>query len=132
MRNLPAIVAVLLMTGVPGAAAQTAAPAQAPAAPPTTAAAQVTACTQAQPIVDDLLITALARLETARQTNDPAAMRATIDALQTTLRDARAQLAACANPAAADPHAGHAPDAPAAPKPVKPPLEPPAAPQHRR
>jgi hypothetical protein len=34
-------------------------------------------------------------------------MRAAIDALQTTIRDARAQLAACAKIAVPDPHAGH-------------------------
>ncbi len=75
---------------------------------PATASAEVTACAQAQPTVDRLLTTADSRLEAARQTNDPAAMRAAVEALQGTLRDVRAQLAPCAAPAnEADPHAGH-------------------------
>src|SRR5918996_4283061 len=88
--------------------AQVTPPAPGSAAPPTTAAAEVTACSQAQVVVDALLTGANARLESARQSNNPADMRAAVDALQTTIRDVRAQLAACANVGAADPHAGHA------------------------
>lgn len=76
--------------------------------PPATAAAEVTACAQAQVVVDGLLANAYSRLELARQSNNPAEMRAAIDALQTTIRDVRAQLVACAKVGAADPHPGHA------------------------
>jgi hypothetical protein len=90
--------------------------------PPATAAAEVTACAQAQIVVDGLLANAYSRLELARQSNNPTEMRAAIDAMQTTIRDVRAQLGACANVGAADPHAGHtlAPPAKPAAKPKPP------------
>jgi ketosteroid isomerase-like protein len=65
-------------------------------------------CAQAQPIVDQLLAAAAARLEAARVSNNAADMRAAIDALQASLRDARTTLAPCAAVKAEDPHAGHA------------------------
>jgi YHS domain-containing protein len=104
--------------------------------PPTTAAADVTACAQAQMVVDSLLASANARLELARQSNNAADMFAAVDALQTTIRDVRAQLAACANAGAADPHAGHAmPGMTTAPgmsniPPAAPAAEPPATDPH--
>lgn len=127
--------------------AQATTPVPGSAAPPTTAAAEVTACSQAQMVVDSLLTGANTRLESARQSNNPAEMRAAVDALQTTIRDVRAQLAACAKAGAADPHAGHAmpgqttqPGAPPMPgvkttepgmgQPAAPPAKPPAADPH--
>jgi YHS domain-containing protein len=75
--------------------------------PPTTAAADVTGCAQAQMVADSLLSNADARIESARQSNNAAEMRATVAALQTTIRDVRAQLAACANTGASDPQPRH-------------------------
>jgi YHS domain-containing protein len=98
--------------------------AAAPGQPPATAAAEVTACAQAQTVADALLANAYARSESARQSNDPAEMRAAIDASQTTIRDVRAQLAACAKPDAADPHAGHAAPAATTPAPPTPAADP--------
>jgi hypothetical protein len=68
----------------------------------------VAACAQAQLTIQRALDAANARLETARQANDPAAMRAAVDDLQGMLRDVRAQLEPCAAmQPTADPHAGH-------------------------
>lgn len=64
---------------------------------PTTASAEVTQCAQARMVVDQLLAGAMARLEMSRQANTAADMRATVDSLQNTMRDVRAQLAACAS-----------------------------------
>ena len=79
------------------------------ATPPS--AAQVGECRQAQPVVTELLNTALKRLEEARLTNSAAAMRDAADDVQAALVDMRTQLAPCtvmqaADPAA-DPQAGH-------------------------
>ena len=78
------------------------------------AAAEAVQCAHAQPAITSTIEAAMARLETARQANSPAQMRAAIDDLQSALRDVRAQLAPCvamstaaASPPAADPHAGH-------------------------
>lgn len=68
----------------------------------------LTSCAQVQPAVENIIAGAMTRLEGARQTNDPAQMRAAVDHLGNALRDIRTQLAPCAAPAAADPHAGHA------------------------
>jgi ketosteroid isomerase-like protein len=81
--------------------------AQQPAATPT-----ATSCAQAQAVIDGLLASATARVEAARLTNSAADMRAAVDGLQSVIRDVRTQLAPCAtlqpaDPAAADPHAGH-------------------------
>ena len=70
--------------------------AQQPTAPPTTASAEVMQCAQAQMVVDQLLTLATARLESARQANTAAELRAAVDSMQSTVRDARAQLAPCA------------------------------------
>jgi len=76
-----------------------------------TAGPEVALCAKAQPVVNQLLASAMARIEAARQTNGPAQMRAAIDDLQGVLRDVRAQLEPCAKLAddesTADPHAGH-------------------------
>lgn len=81
---------------------------QQPPGPPTTAAAEVTQCAQAQMVVDRLLAAAMLRLDSARQSNAATDLRAAVDSLQNTMRDARAQLAPCAaTSASADPHAGH-------------------------
>ena len=80
--------------------------------PPTTAAAEVTPCAQAQMMVDRLLATAMTRLEAARQANAPADLRAAVDSVQTTMRDARAQLASCASMQPAGAPAGHVMPAP--------------------
>ena len=74
-------------------------------APPTPAAAQE--CAQAQIVVEGLLAQMATRLETARQSNSAAEMRAAIDGLQGSVRDLRAQLAPCAALTPADPHDGH-------------------------
>lgn len=78
-----------------------------PTTPPTTPSADVMQCAQAQGVVDRLLESANSRMEMARQTNNPAALRASIDALESTLRDARAQLAPCGKLEATGGHAGH-------------------------
>lgn len=90
---------------------------QQPAAP---AGEQVSACVQSQQQVSGLIETASRRLDLARQTNDPAAMRGAMDDLQATLSMVKTQLSSCAQLAASapavDPHAGHVmPGAPAAP-----------------
>lgn len=77
---------------------------------PAPAPAAVAQCAQAQLAMSATLNAAGARLEAARQTNSPAAMRAAIDDVQTLLRDVRTRLASCAplgTGPAADPHAGH-------------------------
>ncbi len=87
------------------------------AGPPTTAAAEVTQCAQAQMVVDQLLAAAMTRLEAARQANAAADLRAAVDSVQTTVRDVRAQLAPCASarPAAGAPGGHMMPMTPAAP-----------------
>lgn len=90
---------------------------EASAAPASQAPTPLTGCAQAQPAVENIIAAASARLESARQSNDPVQMRAAVDDLQAVLRDLRTMLAPCATPGAtADPHAGHA--MPAAPKPA--------------
>jgi YHS domain-containing protein len=74
------------------------------------APAAVAECAQAQPQVLQTIEAADRRLELARQTNSPAAMRIAVDDLQGALRQLRAQLSACAGlqtAAAANPQAGH-------------------------
>jgi YHS domain-containing protein len=88
-------VGFLLMTAVAAPAGATGVVQQSPA-PPTTAAAEVTQCVQAQMVVDQLLAAGMLRLDSARQSNAAVDLRAAVDSLQTTMRDARAQLAACA------------------------------------
>ena len=112
-------------------------------------AAQVSACVQSQEQVMVAADAANRRLDLARQSNQPAAMRAAMDDLQSVLSSMRTQLASCAHlkaaaapaagatapgpgavgPAApagaADPHAGHVippppPAATPAPKPSTP------------
>lgn len=71
----------------------------------------VAACVASQQQVTVAADAANRRIEFARQTNQPAAMRAAIDDLQGVLSSIRAQLAPCAELqalAAADPQAGHA------------------------
>ena len=76
--------------------------------PPTQAtASDKRDCAQAQIVVDGLLEQMAARLEAARQANNPSDMRAAIDGLQETVRDLRAQLTPCAALKPADPHDGH-------------------------
>jgi YHS domain-containing protein len=72
------------------------------------ASAEMTPCTRVQPVVNSIIAAAMTRLESARQSNSPAEMRAAIDQLEAAFRDIRAQLAPCsAAAAAADPQAGH-------------------------
>jgi len=92
-----------------------------PAAQP--ASAELIQCTRAQPLVDTIIAGAMARLEAARQSNNPSDMRASVDHLEAALRDIRAQLEPCkAAASAAVPHGGHtppsSPQAPAAPAPA--------------
>lgn len=88
---------------VPGVAVaqQEAHQAAAPQASP-----EMSQCTRVQPVVERIIAVGMARLESARQTNSPAEMRAAVDHLEAAFRDIRAQLAPC-SAAAADPHAGH-------------------------
>jgi ketosteroid isomerase-like protein len=67
-----------------------------------------TSCAQAQATVDQLLATASARVESARQTNSASEMRSAVDGLQNVVRDVRTQLAPCATLKVEDPHSGHA------------------------
>ena len=60
------------------------------------AGAESVQCAHAQPAIASTIEAAMARLETARQANSPAQMRAAIDDLQGALRDVRVQLAPCA------------------------------------
>jgi YHS domain-containing protein len=69
------------------------------------ASAESLQCAHAQPLITQTIEAAMARLETARQANSPAQMRAAIDDLQGALRDVRAQLTPCA--AMQTPTAGH-------------------------
>ena len=72
---------------------------------------QLAACVQSQQQVMSIVDAANRRLETARQTNDPTALRNAVDDFQATLSLVKRQLAACVEVAAAgtpgDPHAGH-------------------------
>jgi YHS domain-containing protein len=71
------------------------------------AAAGMAQCAQVQPVVDNIITAATARLESARQSNSAAEMRAAVDNLQAALRDIRAQLSPCAAAGAeAGAHAG--------------------------
>ena len=80
--------------------------AQQPAAPQ--AAAEAVQCARVQPVVNNIIGAVMVRLETARQSNSPTEMRATVDHLEAALRDIRTQLAPCSAAATAtDPHAGH-------------------------
>ena len=128
MKALSIGVGLLLMAAVPARGGATGIAEQTPG-PPTTAAAVVTQCAQAQMVVDQLLAAGMVRLDAARQSNSAPDLRAAVDSVQTTMRDARAQFAACSAAAQAqqpaDPHAGHnmspapAPGVqPAAPAPV--------------
>ena len=79
------------------------------------ASAEMVQCARVQPVIDNIIAASMARLELARQSNNPAEMRAAVDHLEAALRDIRTQLAPCSAPAAgAD--AGHAmPGMPQAP-----------------
>jgi YHS domain-containing protein len=114
MKAVQVGVGFLLMTCVPALAGARQIP-----GPPTTAAAEVTQCAQAQMVVDQLLAAAMQRLDSARQSNAAAELRAAVDSVQNTMRDARAQFAPCATAfakARTDPHAGH--NLPTAPSPA--------------
>jgi YHS domain-containing protein len=76
-------------------------------------AAAPSACADSARQANALLDTASARIEAARQTNQPSAMRSAIEDLQTTLAMIRAQLANCVPPAV-----GPAPTSTAAPAPA--------------
>ena len=89
------------------------------------ASAEESQCTRVQPVVEKIITAGMTRLESARQSNSPAEMRAAVDQLEAAFRDIRAQLAPCsAAAAAADPHAGHTmpgmPQPPGAPAPAAP------------
>lgn len=96
MKAMPVGVGFLLVAAVTAVSGTTEV-AQQPPGPPTTAAAEVTQCAQAQMLVDQLLATGMQRLDSARQSNAAADLRAAVDSLQNTMRDARAQLAPCAS-----------------------------------
>ncbi len=89
------------------------------------ASAELAQCAQVQPVVEKIIAAGMARLESTRQSNSPAEMRAAVDQLEAAFRDIRAQLAPCsAAAAAADPQAGHTmsgrPQPPGAPAPAAP------------
>jgi hypothetical protein len=73
---------------------------------PLPARAGIAECVRAQPAVQKILAAAATRLESARQSNSPAEMRAAIDAMDGILRDLRTELAPCV-PAAPGPHDKH-------------------------
>ena len=78
------------------------------AAPAGQAAAEVTQCAQAQPLVTGALDAALKRLEDARLSNSPSALRTAADDVESALLDVRARLEPCAKLSAADDaHRGH-------------------------
>ena len=79
------------------------------------ASAEMVQCARVQRVIDNIIAASMARLELARQSNNPAEMRAAVDHFEAALRDIRTQLAPCSAPAAgAD--AGHAmPGMPQAP-----------------
>src|SRR5688572_6170691 len=106
MKSKNLLITIGILALLPGVlAAQQTQPSAAPPTPET----PLTSCAQEQPAVENIIAGAMSRLEEARQTNDPARMRAAVDHLGSALRDIRIQLAPCAAPAAAaDPHAGHA------------------------
>ena len=117
------------VTALVGAAAVSVAAAAEPSAqtatPPSHTAAGAP-CAQVQPAVENIIAAATLRLESARQSNDAAQMRAAVDQAAGALRDIGTQLASCAIAAAAgDPHAGHAMPtaAPAAPPPAQAPAD---------
>jgi YHS domain-containing protein len=83
------------------------------------ASADTAKCAQAQPAIEKIISGAMTRADAARQSNNPAELRAAIDHLETALRDIRTQSAPCAAAAASkDAHAGHA--APSAAKQMDP------------
>jgi YHS domain-containing protein len=89
------------------------------------ASPEMAQCARAQPVIDNIIGTAMTRLESARLTNNPANLRAAVDGLDAALRDIRAQLAPCAEAGApAGEHGGHTtpgmPQAPGAPAVEKP------------
>ena len=53
-------------------------------------------CARVQPVVDNIIAAATARLETARLSNNPTELRAAVEQFESALRDLRAQLAPCA------------------------------------
>lgn len=117
MKAMHVGVGLVLVVWGPALAGATALAQQIPG-PPTTAAAEVTQCAQAQMVVDQLLAAGMQRLDVARQSNAAADLRAAVDTLQNTMRDARAQLAPCAAAyakAQTDAHAGHSMSAAPAP-----------------
>jgi YHS domain-containing protein len=73
-------------------------------------------CAQVQPVVDNIISASMVRLESARQSNSGAEMRAAVDNLEGALRDIRTRLSVCTGvAAAADPGAG--PTMPGMPQP---------------
>lgn len=117
MKALQLGVGFFLIAWVPTLSGGTALARQIPG-PPATAAAEVTQCAQAQMVVDQLLAAGMQRLDSARQSNAATDLRAAVESVQNTMRDARAQFAACAAAYAQThtaPHAGH--NIPAAPAP---------------
>src|SRR5688500_6047586 len=114
----------LLLTVVVSGAGATGAFAQHDAhqAAPSTAVDETLAnCAQVQPVVQQLLDGASARLQAARLTNSATGLRAAVDDLDAALRDLRAELAPYAKVESTDAHAGHAmPAANPTPPPGKP------------
>jgi YHS domain-containing protein len=101
---VPLIVALTVALVPAGATAQDQGPQG--ATPPVPA--ELVQCARIQPLVDNIIAAATARLESARVSNDPADMRAAVDHLEAALRDIRAQLTPCSAAAAmTDPHAAH-------------------------
>ena len=84
------------------------------------ASPEMAQCARVQPVINNIITAATARVESARLSNNPTEMRTAVDHLETALRDIRVQLEPCSTASAAsDPHAGHTmpgmPQAPAAP-----------------
>ena len=122
--NIRSLRLAVLVTAafVPGVAGAQHEAHQAGAPQPSTELGQ---CARVQPVVDNIIAAAMSRLESARQSNSPAEMRAAVDHLEAALRDIRTQLAPCSSAtAAADSHAGHTmpgmPQPPLTPAPAAP------------
>jgi len=73
-----------------------------------TSSGELSQCLRGQPVIQNIITAAAARLEAARLSNNPTEMRAAVDHSEAALRDIRTQLAPCsAASATTDPHPGH-------------------------
>jgi YHS domain-containing protein len=93
---------------------------------PQVPSAELTQCLRVQPVIDNIITSAMDRAERARLSNSPSEMRAAVESLEAALRDIRAQSAPCSTAAAlTPPHAGHtmATESPASAPPTQAPAD---------